>query len=135
MAAITHQEIDEDSVKKGIHSPSAGALLTFSGVVRGHHLGRAVTFIEYHAYEPMAKKELTRIEEEIGQRWPGAAAAIVHRVGLLNVGETSVCIAVSSPHRSEGFQALRFAIDAIKESAPIWKKEIYTDGYAWIEGS
>lgn len=135
MAAISLHEIDENSVKKKVHASSAGALLTFSGVVRDQHLGRSVTSIEYHAYEPMAEKELTRIEEEIAKRWPGAAAAIVHRVGLLGVGETSVCIAVSSPHRSEGFQALRFAIEAIKESAPIWKKEIYSDGYAWIEGS
>lgn len=135
MALITEREIDEKAVNEAIRSRSAGALLTFSGVVRDHHLGRAVTSIEYHAYPSMAEKELARIEEEIKKRWPGAVATLVHRIGRLQVGETSVHIAVSSAHRSEGFDALRFAIESIKKSVPIWKKEVYTDGHAWIEGS
>ena len=135
MALITEREIDEKAVSEAIHSFSAGALLTFSGVVRNHHLGRTVTSMEYHAYPSMAEKELARIEEEVKCRWPAAAIAIVHRIGLLKVGETSVYIAVSSPHRSEGFDALRFAIESIKKNVPIWKKEVYTDGHAWIEGS
>lgn len=103
--------------------------------MRDHHLGRKVTSIEYHAYETMAIKELSRIEEEIARRWSGVLARIVHRIGHLVVGETSVFIAVSSSHREEGFEALRFAIESLKRAAPLWKKEMYPDGHAWIEGS
>ncbi len=83
----------------------------------------------------MARKELERIEEAARLRWPAVRIRIVHRVGLLQVGETSVLIAASSPHRAEGFESLRFAIEEIKKSVPIWKKEIYEVGHAWIEGS
>ena len=128
--------IDVDEVVRAVSSPGAGAVLTFAGTVRNNHRGREVTGIEYHAYETMAVKEMDRLEDEIRQRWPDADARIVHRIGDLQVGEASVVIAVSSPHRAEGFEALRYAIDTLKESAPIWKKEMYTGGeYAWIEGS
>jgi molybdopterin synthase catalytic subunit len=135
MADITERPIDEEAEKQAVGGPQAGAVLTFSGTVREQHHGRQVTAIEYHAYASMAAKELTRIEEEIGKRWPGVRARIVHRTGLLAVGETSVFIAVSSPHRAEGFEALRFAIEGVKAMAPIWKKELYPDGHAWLEGS
>ncbi len=136
MAALTAERIDERGVSRSVEASSAGAVLTFAGTVRNEHLGREVTAIEYHAYEPMALKELARIEEEAARRWTVARVSIVHRLGLLKVGETSVLIAVSSPHRAEGFEALRFAIEEIKKSAPIWKKEVYADGnHKWIEGS
>jgi molybdopterin synthase catalytic subunit len=83
----------------------------------------------------MAEKELSRIEAEVTRRWAGVRIRIVHRTGALRVGETSVLIAVATPHRAEGFDALRFAIESVKRTAPVWKKEIYPDGYAWIEGS
>ena len=105
------------------------------GVVRNHHNGRSVIGIDYHAYESMALKELTRIEDEATERWSDAQANIVHRIGSLGIGEASVCIAVSSPHRAEAFEACRFCIDRIKETVPVWKKELYSDGHAWIEGS
>ncbi|MBI4600642.1 MAG: molybdenum cofactor biosynthesis protein MoaE [Planctomycetes bacterium] len=133
--SITDRPIDEREVVRAVARHGAGAVLTFAGTVRSEHLGRPVTSIEYHAYETMAARELARIEEEAARRWPDVAARIVHRVGLLQVGETSVLIAVSSPHRAEGFEALRFAIESVKERAPIWKKEIYPDGHAWLEGS
>ena len=83
----------------------------------------------------MALKELTRIEDTIESRWSGARARIVHRIGHLLPGETSVFIAVSTAHRAEGFEALSFAIETLKRTTPIWKKEMYPDGHAWIEGS
>jgi molybdopterin synthase catalytic subunit len=135
VARITREPLDLQAEAALVARPAAGALLTFSGVVREEHLGRRVVGIEYHAYEPMALQEMARIEEEARRRWPGAAVAMAHRLGTLKVGEASIVIAVSSPHRAEGFAALRFAIDTLKETVPIWKKELYEDGYAWIEGS
>ncbi len=135
MARLTRDPIDPQASLDRARRPSAGAVLTFLGVVRDSSRGRAVTGIEYHAFEEMARSELVRIEEECRGRWPGIAVDIVHRIGPLGVGEASVVIAVASPHRVEGFAALRHAIDRLKETVPIWKKEIYSDGYAWIEGS
>ncbi len=134
-ARIVREPIDaRQAIGRTAHA-GAGAVLTFCGVVRDEHLGRTVQSIEYQAYEEMAASEMERIAEEVCRRWPEIAIDIVHRVGQLRVGEASVFIAVASPHRAEGFEALRFAIDRLKETVPIWKKEIYTDGYAWIEGS
>ena len=122
-------------MKRAARSSAAGAILTFAGTVRNHHLGREVTGIEYHAYEEMAVKEMDHIEAASKEKWPGIEIEIVHRTGFLEVGEASVLIAVGTAHRKEGFEALRYAIDTIKEDVPIWKKEMYTDGHAWIEGS
>ena len=135
MERLTDSPIDEKQVLREIQRADAGAILTFSGVVRNHHLGRKVRAIDYHGYRPMAVKEIRKLEEEIHTKWPEVEAIIVHRLGPLQVGDSSVLIAVSSPHRDAGFEALRYAIDILKERVPIWKKEIYTDGEAWIEGS
>ncbi len=135
MSRLVSQTIDAGSVIRGVERPGAGAILTFAGTVRDNHLGREVTGIEYHAYEEMALKEMDRIEAAARSKWPGIEIEIAHRIGFLDVGEASVLIAVSAAHRGEGFAALRYAIDAIKEGVPIWKKEVYTDGHAWIEGS
>jgi len=135
MARIVTTPIDEREELEAVRSPAAGAVLCFAGTVRDHHLGRKVMSLEYHAYETMALKELTRIEDTIESRWSGARARIVHRIGHLLPGETSVFIAVSTAHRAEGFEALSFAIETLKRTAPIWKKEMYPDGHAWIEGS
>ncbi len=135
MSKLISQSIDARAVIQEVERPAAGAILTFAGTVRNHHLGREVTGIEYHAYEEMAVKELDRIEAAARKKWPGIEIAIVHRVGFLEIGEASVLIAVATAHRKEGFEALRYAIDTIKEDVPIWKKEMYTDGHAWIEGS
>ena len=135
MEHITASPIGEQALLDRVRRSEAGALLTFAGVVRDHHRGRKVLAIDYHAYEPMAAREIRKIEIEISRRWNGVHAAILHRTGHLEVGEVSVLIAVSSPHREEGFQVLRHAIDTLKSRVPIWKKEIYEDGHAWIEGS
>ena len=135
MSKLISQRIDARAVIQDVERPSAGAILTFAGTVRNHHLGREVTGIEYHAYEEMAIKKMDRIEAAARENWPEIEIAIVHRIGYLEVGEASVLIAVGTAHRKEGFEALRYAIDTIKEDVPIWKKEMYTDGHAWIEGS
>ena len=135
MARITPDPLDARDPVSRVERPGAGAILTFAGVVRDSHLGRRVLGIEYHAYEEMALREMARIEQAAREKWPGIGIDVAHRVGSLRVGEASVVIAVSSPHRADGFAALRFAIDTLKQTVPIWKKEIYEDGYEWIEGS
>jgi molybdopterin synthase catalytic subunit len=115
-------------------APSDGALCLFVGVVRDNHLGRAVSRLEYEAYEEMAQGEMQAIESEARRRWPLGDIRIVHRLGALAIGDASVAVAVVSPHRAEAFEACRYAIDTLKKTVPIWKKEYYADGSAWIEG-
>lgn len=136
MERIVKTPIDARSTIARIERDEAGAILTFAGTVRNRHRGRDVIAIDYHAYESMAARELEKLEREIESRWPEIRAAIVHRIGYLELGEASVLIAVSSPHRADGFDALRYAIDELKKRAPIWKKELYRDGGSvWLEGS
>jgi molybdopterin synthase catalytic subunit len=134
MIAITDQPIQTAAVEAAVARPEAGAILTFSGVTRDNFGGRPVTGLSYEAYEPMALSVMTEICEEAAARWPGTRVAMVHRIGALAVGEVSVVIAVSTPHRADSYAASRFAIDALKERVPIWKKEHYADGGdAWKE--
>jgi molybdopterin synthase catalytic subunit len=110
----------------------AGAIATFIGTVRDHGRGRAVTHLEYEAYAPAAELTMAQIGDEIRERWGIDHVAIVHRVGPLAVGEASVVISVASAHRDAAFDACRYAIERIKEIVPIWKKEHYADGAAWL---
>ncbi len=135
MAELVKTPIDFQSVNAKVDDPHSGAIITFSGVVRNNNRDRNVLAIDYHAYEEMALEQLKRIETEVNERWPTLKVYIVHRIGYLEVGESSVYIAIASPHRKEGYEASQYAINRIKEIVPIWKKEIYDDGYAWIEGS
>jgi len=133
---IVLEPIDARALIARVAGPDAGAVLTFAGTVRDRHHGREVVGIDYHGYEPMAERELERLEREITARWPGLRAAISHRLGHLELGELSVLIAVASPHRPDGFDALRHAIEELKRRVPIWKRELYADGAsAWLEGS
>ena len=133
---IVNEMIDCKAVIDEVASNDSGAVLTFAGTVRNTNLGRAVSSIDYHAYESMADKEIEKLENELSERWPGVQARIVHRIGRLELGETSVFIAVGGAHREESFAALRHAIDRLKEEAPVWKRERYEDGSeAWLEGS
>ena len=132
---VTDSPLLEEELIARVRHAGSGAVLTFSGVVRATNAGRQVIAIDYHAYGAMAAKEILRIEAETVARWPEVRIAIRHRIGHLDVGEASVVIAVSAPHRAAGFEALRHAIDTLKERVPIWKREVYTDGDAWIEGS
>ncbi|MEA2514451.1 MAG: MoaE-MoaD fusion protein [Thermomicrobiales bacterium] len=129
---VTTDPLDAREVEDAVADPSTGATVTFTGTVRDHARGKGVTALDYEAYPPAAEKMLERIGDEIRERWEIERVAIVHRYGLLQVGEASVVIAVSSPHRDEAFAACRHAIERIKEIVPIWKKEHYSDGAVWV---
>jgi molybdopterin synthase catalytic subunit len=129
---ITAEEISVDEVIARLANPANGAVATFVGVVRCETDGRKVRYLEYEAYPEMAEEQLRRIGDEIRARWRTIReVAIVHRVGRLQVGETAVVIALSAAHRTEVFDALRYAIDRLKEIVPLWKKEVWVDGEEW----
>ena len=134
MIDLVTTPIDQEDVVRNVASPRAGAVVTFDGVVRDHARGKSVTHLFYEAYPEMAKTEMARIREQALEKWPLQEMAIVHRTGRLEIGESSVFIAVASAHRADAFEACRFAIDTLKTSVPIWKKEHYEDGEVWIEG-
>jgi len=112
-----------------------GAVVTFLGTVRGENLGTRVVELEYQAYEPLAVRAFEIIAAEVADTWPDARLALHHRIGTLRPGEVSVAIAAASPHRAEAFNACRYAIERVKQIAPIWKREIFEGGEAWIEGA
>ncbi len=117
-----------------VQAPSLGGVAVFLGTVRDHHAGRAVVRLEYEAYPEMAEAEMRKIAEEAKGRFGVARIAVAHRTGRLEIGETSVAVVVGSAHRREALEACRFVIDTLKRTAPIWKRELYEDGAAWIEG-
>lgn len=130
---ITTEPLSERAVARAVEDPGAGALALFSGVVRDQTGGRRVKFLEYEAHGPMALAKMREIGAAIRERWPTIGRlALVHRIGRLEIGESSVMIAVSSPHRAQAFEACRFAIDTLKETVPIWKKEHFEDGEVWV---
>jgi molybdopterin converting factor subunit 1 len=129
---VTTEPLDARAIEQMVASPESGAVLTFTGTVRDKARGKGVTALDYEAYPPAAEKMLERIGDEIRERWGIERVAIVHRYGLLQIGEASVVIAVASAHRDEAFAACRHAIERIKEIVPIWKKEHYDDGAVWI---
>jgi len=113
--------------------PDAGGIVTVGGAVRDRARGRAIDHLEYEAYPEMAEREMQRIADEAARRWPGARVAIGHRSGHLKVGDVAVVVAAAAPHRAEAFAACRFAIDTLKQTVPIWKKEVATDGAYWVD--
>lgn len=129
---LTRQPIDAAALVASVNDPRGGAVMLFCGTVREHSRDRHVQFLEYEAYQALAEREMRRIAEEAARRWPVLHLAAVHRLGHLNVGETSVAIAVSAPHRADAFAAARFVIDTLKQTVPIWKKEVWGDGEEWI---
>ena len=133
---ITERPIDVRALLDAVNDPGAGATLCFVGTVRDSKNGRRVLGIDYEAYVPMAERELRRIGAEMISRWQSCRVALVHRIGRLEVGEASIAIVVSTPHRAAGFEALRNGIEAVKSQVPIWKKERFEDGEVWVqEGS
>ena len=132
--AIQLAPLSLDTVYKAAEHPGSGAVVVMSGTVRNKTLGREVLFLEYQAYQPMALRVFQHIATEIQERWPDTnAVAIHHRVGKLTIGEISVLVAVGMPHRSEAFAACQYAIDTLKHTAPIWKKEHFADGSSeWV---
>jgi molybdopterin synthase catalytic subunit len=141
LLAITSQPLSAEALAADIErevqsrGEGCGAVCTFLGIVRATHKGRKVQHLEYEAFEPLALKTFDRIAQEIAAEWPDARVAIHHRVGRLAVGEASVIIAAASSHRAQAFQVCRYAIERIKQIAPIWKHEFFTEGDAWVEGA
>lgn len=134
MLKVTLQKepIDIQMIIGEASSDADGALVTFTGMARNHSGGSSVTRLEYECYDSMARKELEKIGSDALARWPVNNCIIVHRFGVVEIGESSILIAVSSPHRDEAFQAARYIIDTIKKTVPIWKKEFYPDGSVWV---
>lgn len=132
MFQIVTQPIDAAAVTAAVGDAGSGAIVTFIGTTRDHNDGRRVTQLEYEAYPEMAEAELRKIGATAQQRWPIDRVAIVHRIGIVPIGEASVVIAVSAGHRSAAFAACHFAIDRLKEVVPIWKKEHFDGGEIWI---
>src|SRR5687768_11022033 len=130
---VTDQPLDPAPLVRFVEAPEMGAVVTFSGNVRDHNRGRRVEYLEYDAYRPMAEKQLRAIAEEAVQRWR-CRIGIQHRVGRLEIGEASVLVVAACAHRGDAFDACRFAIDTLKERVPIWKREVWEGGEAWIEG-
>jgi molybdopterin synthase catalytic subunit len=132
MVEITRDRIDAAALTERVRSPLAGAVCTFLGTVRELTGDKRTAALSYEAYPEMAAKKLAELEAEARRRWPVVEATIVHRVGDLDLGEISVVVAVSCPHRHQAFNACRWLIDSLKETVPIWKKEIWADGgEAW----
>ncbi len=129
---VTEERLSLDALASAMRQTTSGAIASFVGVVREFSRGRQVLYLEYDAYPEMALAAMRAIGEEIRGRWPIDQVAIVHRIGRLQIGETSVAIVVSSPHRREALQACAHAIERVKEIVPIWKKEVWTDGQEWI---
>jgi molybdopterin synthase catalytic subunit len=136
MHRLTRDAIDYHALTDAVRSPHCGAVVLFLGTVRDLTGEQVTVFLDYEAYGPMAEKKLAEIESEARTRWPVGEIAMVHRLGRLEVGEVSVAVAVSCPHRSEAFEACRYVIDTLKELVPIWKKENAPDGTGeWVHQS
>jgi molybdopterin synthase catalytic subunit len=135
LLAIERNRLDLGCLVGAVMADADGAVVTFLGVVRNHNAGRRVRYLEYDAYEPLALKVFGRITEEARERWPGVRLALHHRVGRLEIGEASVAIAAASAHRADAFAASRYAIERVKQIAPIWKHEFFEGGDVWIEGA
>jgi molybdopterin synthase catalytic subunit len=132
MFRVTNQPIDLQELVRFVTDPEAGAIATFIGTTRNHNDGRKVIALDYDGYPEMAEKELARIGEAANKQWQICRMAIVHRLGPVQLTESSVMIAVSSGHREAAFAACRFAIEEIKRTVPIWKKEVFEGGEVWI---
>ena len=133
MYRVTTERLSADALVDAVTVPEAGGVTVFLGVVRDHNAGRRVVALEYEAHVPMAEAKMKEIGDAVHQRWPGVRqVAMVHRIGHLGIGEASVVIAVSAAHRREAFEACHFAIDRLKQTVPIWKREIFADGAVWV---
>jgi molybdopterin synthase catalytic subunit len=131
---LVHARIDAKALVDHVRTGGDGAIVTFDGCVRNQSHGRRTLYLNYEAYESMALAKMREIAAEVHTKFQIGRVAIAHRLGRLEIGETSVFIAVSAPHRAAAFEACRFAIDTLKRSVPIWKKEYFEDGAVWADG-
>lgn len=132
MFDITDRSLSLEPLVSAVTRSSSGAVASFLGVVREQTRGRQVLYLEYEAYREMAIPKMREIADEIRRKWKVDEIAMVHRIGRLEIGEASVAIAVSAPHRHQALAACAYAIDRLKETVPIWKKEVWTDGEEWV---
>lgn len=132
MYRITDHIIDTQALLAAVARPEAGGTVLFVGTTRDHNEGHVVERLEYEAYREMAVTEMARIGDEIRRRWSVVEVAMVHRIGVVPIGEASVAVAVAAAHRDEAFAACRFGIDTLKATVPIWKKEFYVGGERWV---
>ena len=131
---ITNETLNIGEIARRVVLPECGATVTLDGYVRQFTKGRETEYLVYEGYEPMALKEMEKLIKAAHERFEIANVGIVHRLGRLEIGETSVVISVSSPHRRAAFAACEWLIKELKRTVPIWKKEVYADGEVWIEG-
>jgi molybdopterin synthase catalytic subunit len=131
---LVRNKIDPAGLIKAMKSPGDGAAIVFEGIVRDNTRGRRTLYLDYHAYEQMALKQMDELVEQALRDYKIDQARIVHRLGRMEIGETSVWIGVSSPHRAAAYEASRFLIDTLKKTVPIWKKEYFEDGAVWADG-
>lgn len=131
---LVSEPIDPSTLIRHVRAPEDGAIVTFDGFVRNQSHNRRTLYLDYEAYEPMALAKMREIAAQLYEKYRIHRLAIVHRLGRLEIGETSVFIAVSAPHRAAAFDACRFAIDTLKRTVPIWKKEYFEDGAVWADG-
>jgi len=130
---VVTEPLSPDTIAAEVDDPGAGGIVIFSGVVRNETGGRPVKFLEYEAHAPMAEVKMREIGESLRARWSGVKrVAMLHRIGRLEIGEASVLIAVSAAHRGDAFEACRYAIDTLKRTVPVWKKEHFEDGEVWV---
>lgn len=141
MLSISREPLSVEALTKEVElsvrasKEGCGAVASFVGVVRAAHKGRAVRYLEYEAYDALALNVFAQIQIEARDRWPGAALGIAHRTGRLAIGDPSVVIVAAAAHRAEAFQVCRYAIERVKQIAPVWKHEFFEDGEAWVEGA
>ena len=137
LAAVTREPLDIQALTRVVAEGATGdgAVTAFTGLVRDHNQGRTVRFLEYEAYEPLALRALGRILDEAREAWPGVRVGVHHRVGRLEIGETSIIIVAASAHRAQAFAACRYAIERVKQIVPIWKHEHFEGGDVWLEGA
>jgi molybdopterin synthase catalytic subunit len=131
---LVREPIDMAALTRHVRAPEDGATVTFDGFVRNESHNRATLYLDYEAYESMAIAKMREIGAQLHEKYRIHRVAMVHRLGRLEIGETSVFIAVSAPHRAAAFDACRFAIDSLKRTVPIWKKEYFEDGAVWADG-
>lgn len=132
MILITDRPLDPKTLTDAVRADSDGALVTFEGVTRNQNDGRAVEYLEYEAYRPMADEKLQELVDEIKELWEIDAVAVAHRIGRVDIGEISLVVAVSSAHRRPAFEATLHFVDRLKAVVPIWKKEFFEGGEVWI---
>ncbi|MEM1319378.1 MAG: molybdenum cofactor biosynthesis protein MoaE [Bacteroidota bacterium] len=129
---LLEQPLDTQACIDFVNDPGSGGTAVFIGTVRNQTAGKQVIRLEFEAYGPMAIQEMRKIAEQIVERWSAHKVAVHHRVGTLGIGEIAVAIAVATPHRKAAFEACQYAIDTLKETVPIWKKEFFEDGAVWV---